>query len=108
MFQGVFWVANNFSEKVAIVQNFLQDGPKIMVVIDNSAQSDIVGCLEFIRSKNLLSCDVNISTKPHTTLFKSNKQNVETKTIYIYPTFDAHTIKILNTMRPILSIFHTV
>jgi hypothetical protein len=110
LFQGTFWLANNYSETIECVQKFLQsEDSRTMVVIDSKSANDIHSIIDYIRTKNLICWKNNsviVKTSINTTIYEPlAKENKGSKTIYIFTTITSEAVKVINETCAFIALF---
>ena len=112
LFQSDYWFAENYSQRVETIQDFIQtdDGIRTLIILDKGKTGDARKILDYLRDEEQMPCHVKLVIGLHEEASQIHmivpSIDIESKkTIYIINDFDSASIALFRNLQPILAIF---
>lgn len=106
LFQSDYWLASIYSERLEVIQRFLEtdEGIQTLLVLDQtSVRTDTKDILDVLKETNELPCTVRLVTETDTIEYSTEEEY--TKTIYLRNRLDTSIIQLIRSQFPILALF---
>jgi hypothetical protein len=111
LFQSDYWFASNYSQRVEVVQNFVEtdEGIRSLVIIDFNGQNNLKEILNTLSEEDQIPCYVRLvigNPESPLEIYEYNfSQGTCNKTIYLLRRLDNMATALIKRVKPILALF---